>query len=151
MSSPAATVSPPAAKPSEQSRARYPDEEGFVERDGVRVFYERYGDGQETVLLLPPWSIVHSRVWKLQIPYLARHFRVLTFDGRGNGRSDRPQGAARYRTEEFARDAIAVMDATGTESATVVGYSRGVPRALSVASAIEQNRVGSFCVGSSLP
>jgi pimeloyl-ACP methyl ester carboxylesterase/predicted glycosyltransferase len=132
MSALAAIVSPPAEK-REQSRARYPDEEGFIERDGVRVFYERYGDGQETVLLLPPWSIVHSRMWKLQVPYLARHFRVLTFDGRGNGRSDRPSGAERYRTEEFARDALAVMDATGTESATVVGYSRGVPRALTLA------------------
>ena len=60
----------------EQTRARYPDEEGYVERDGVRVFYEVYGDGEPTVLLLPTWSIIHSRHWKLQIPYLARHFRV---------------------------------------------------------------------------
>ena len=30
----------------EQSRARYPDRDGFVERDGVRVFYEVYGDGE---------------------------------------------------------------------------------------------------------
>ncbi len=50
----------------------------------------------ETLLLLPPWSIVHSRFWKLQVPYLARHFRVITFDGRGNGRSDRPDSAADY-------------------------------------------------------
>jgi pimeloyl-ACP methyl ester carboxylesterase len=33
---------------------------------------------------------MRSRHWKMQIPYLARHCRVLTFDGRGNGRSDRP-------------------------------------------------------------
>jgi pimeloyl-ACP methyl ester carboxylesterase len=108
MSSLTPTLGPAALDATEQSRARYPDEEGFIERNGVRVFYERYGDGQETVLLLPPWSIVHSRVWKLQIPYLAGLFRVLTFDGRGNGRSDRPSGAERYRTEEFARDALAV-------------------------------------------
>ena len=70
---------------SEQTRARYPDEEGYVERDGVRVFYEVYGSGEPTVLLLPTWSIIHSRQWKMQIPYLARHCRVVTFDGRGNG------------------------------------------------------------------
>ena len=81
----------------EQSRARYPDQEGYVERDGVRVFYEVYGDGEPTILLLPTWSIIHSRHWKAQIPYLARHFRVVTFDGRGNGRSDRPRGVARLR------------------------------------------------------
>jgi len=74
-------------------RARYPDQEGFVERDGVRIFYEVFGTGGPTVLLLPPWSIVHSRIWKAQIPYLARHCRVVTFDGRGNGRSSRPASA----------------------------------------------------------
>jgi hypothetical protein len=53
---------------SEQTRARYPDSEGYVERDGVRTFYEVYGSGEPTVLFLPTWSIVHSRVWKMQIP-----------------------------------------------------------------------------------
>ena len=80
------------ARPRAVAARRYPDAEGFVERDGVRVFWERYGEGEPTVLLLPTWSIVHSRFWKAQIPYLARHCRVLTFDGRGNGRSDRPAG-----------------------------------------------------------
>ena len=47
----------------------------------------------------------------MQIPYLARHCRVVTFDGRGNGRSDRP--VAGYEEQEFAADALAVMNATG--------------------------------------
>jgi pimeloyl-ACP methyl ester carboxylesterase/predicted glycosyltransferase len=109
----------------EQSRARYPDLEGFVERAGVRLFYEVYGDGPRTIVLLPTWSIVHSRSWKAQIPYLARHARVVTFDGRGNGRSDRPAGVAPYLEDEFARDTLAVMDATATERATLVGVSCG--------------------------
>jgi pimeloyl-ACP methyl ester carboxylesterase len=71
------------------------------------VFWERYGDGEPTVLLLPTWSIVHSRHWKMQIPYLARHCRVLTFDGRGNGRSDRPDGAEAYTARQFVADALA--------------------------------------------
>ena len=104
----------------EQTRARYPDAEGFVERDGVRVFWERYGDGEQTILLMPTWQIVHSRMWKAQIPYLARHFRVLTFDLRGNGRSDRPGDSAAYAKREFAEDAVAVLDAAGVERATVV-------------------------------
>ena len=53
-----------------QTRARYPDVEGHVKRAGVRVFYEVYGECEPTVLLLPTWSIVHSRHWKGQIPYL---------------------------------------------------------------------------------
>jgi pimeloyl-ACP methyl ester carboxylesterase/predicted glycosyltransferase len=109
----------------EQTRARYPDDEGYVERDGVRVFWERYGSGEPTVLLLPTWSIIHSRHWKAQIPYLARHARVLTFDGRGNGRSDRPSTEEAYAETECAADALAVMDAAGVERAVVVGLSAG--------------------------
>jgi pimeloyl-ACP methyl ester carboxylesterase len=65
------------------TRARYPDQTGYVERGGVRVFWERYGDGEPTVLFLPTWTIFPSRCWKAQIPYFARHYRVLTFDPRG--------------------------------------------------------------------
>ena len=89
----------------EQTRARYPDEEGYVERDGVRIFWERYGAGEPTVLLLPTWSIVHSRHWKVQIPYLARHCRVITFDGRGNGvRTARPSRGLPHRRVRRRRD-----------------------------------------------
>src|SRR6187431_1069719 len=106
----------------EQSRARYPDEEGFAERDGVRLFWERYGEGEPTILLPPTWEIVHSRFWKAQIPYLARHTRVVTFDPRGNGRSDRPDGFEAYDRREFAADALAVLDATGVDRAVVVSW-----------------------------
>ncbi len=122
---PASPIGPAGVASREQTRARYPDEEGYVDRAGVRIFWERFGDGDATVVLLPTWSIVHSRCWKLQVPYLARHLRVVTFDGRGNGRSDRPVGADAYSTEEFAADALAVMDATGTATASLVALSCG--------------------------
>ena len=44
MDRPMAVAVTPAAR--EQSRARYPDASGFVERDGVRIFYEAYGSGE---------------------------------------------------------------------------------------------------------
>ena len=122
-----------AAARREQTRARYPDESGYVERDSVRLFYEVYGTGEPTVLLLPTWSIVHSRHWKMQIPYLARHCRVVTFDGRGNGRSDRPDDPEAYAETEFAADALAVLDATATVSAVMVAFSLGAQRALLLA------------------
>jgi hypothetical protein len=61
-------------------RARYPDGDGLVARDGVGIRYERCGDGWPAILLLPAWSLVHSRRWKMQVPYLARHFTVVCFD-----------------------------------------------------------------------
>ena len=121
---------PPSSLTGEQTRARYPDETGYVERDGVRVFWERYGEGGPAILFLPTWSIVHSRAWKAQIPYFARRGRVLTFDGRGNGRSDRPTDPEAYAPSEFVADALAVMDASGTDRAWVVSLSMGAPRAV---------------------
>jgi pimeloyl-ACP methyl ester carboxylesterase/predicted glycosyltransferase len=103
-------------------RARYPDHEGFIEHGGVPIFWEIYGEGERTVLLIPPWQIVHSRVWKAQIAYLARHFRVVTFDPLGNGRSGRP--ATGYDHDRVADSALAVLDATGAERASLVTLSR---------------------------
>jgi pimeloyl-ACP methyl ester carboxylesterase len=106
-------------------RAREPDRCGYAVRSGVRLYYEVFGSGPTTILLMPPWAIVHSRTWKMQVPYLARHFRVVTYDARGNGRSDRPASPDDYADAELAADAVAVLDATGTETAFCVGLSRG--------------------------
>src|SRR5436305_7001600 len=114
-------------------RARTPDQEGSVERDGVTIAYEVFGSGETTILLLPTWSIIHSRFWKMQVPYLARHLRVVTFDGRGNGRSDRPLGPEAYAESEFVGDALSVMDATKTDRAILVCLSRGCLRGLMLA------------------
>jgi pimeloyl-ACP methyl ester carboxylesterase len=135
----------------EQTRARYPEASGYVERDGVRVFWERYGEGEPTVLLLPTWSIIHSRCWKLQIPYLARHCRVLTFDPRGNGRSDRPTEPDAYAETEFAADALAVLDETETASAVIVGFSAGAQRALLLAAEHPERVQAAVFVGPALP
>ena len=135
----------------EQTRARYPDEDGFVVRDGVRLYYEVYGEGEPTILLLPTWSIVHSRHWKMQIPYLARHARVIAFDGRGNGRSDRPPGAQSYREAEFAADALAALDATGTERAVLVGFSCGALWGSLLAADHPERVIGAVFIGPAVP
>ena len=71
----------------EQSRARYPDAEGYAPReDGTRIFYEVYGAGDRTIVFVPPWAIVHSRLWKAQIPYFARRSPLRRGSGRGSAR-----------------------------------------------------------------
>ncbi|HEY6875243.1 MAG TPA: alpha/beta fold hydrolase [Candidatus Dormibacteraeota bacterium] len=114
-------------------RAIEPAASGFATRADVRVHWEVYGAGERTVFFLPTWSIVHSRHWKLQIPYFARHCRVLVMDGRGNGRSDRPVDPAAYDDKEFVADAFAVMDATDTASGSLVALSAGARWALMMA------------------
>jgi pimeloyl-ACP methyl ester carboxylesterase len=122
-----------AAPPREQTRARYPDAEGFIERDGVRVSYEVYGDAPTTFLLFPTSPISHSRLWKAQIPYLSRHFRVITFDPRGNGKSDRPDAAEAYSYWEYMKDGRDILEATGTERAIFGGLCDGGGWALMLA------------------
>jgi pimeloyl-ACP methyl ester carboxylesterase/predicted glycosyltransferase len=117
----------------------------------VRVFWEAYGSGEPTIQLLPTWSVVHSRHWKMQIPYLSRHCRVVTFDGRGNGRSDRPREAAAYDEREFAADALAVMDATRTERAVIVGFSLGNQRGLLLAAEHPERITGAVFIGPNFP
>jgi pimeloyl-ACP methyl ester carboxylesterase/predicted glycosyltransferase len=135
----------------EATRARYPDGEGYVERDGERLFYEVYGEGEETVFLIPTWSLVHSRHWKMQIPYFARHFRVLSMDGLGNGHADRCRDPARYGPGEFARDCLAVMDASGTESAVMVSLSRGAQYLLELARLAPERVLGAAFIGPMFP
>jgi len=124
-------------------RAAHPNRDGYVTRDGVRLHWEVYGEGDRTVFLIPPWAIVHSRQWKLQIPYLARQCRVLVMDGRGNGLSDRPVDPAAYVEDELAADALAVMDATATQTAALVSLSAGARSSLILA-AEHADRVSSL-------
>jgi pimeloyl-ACP methyl ester carboxylesterase/predicted glycosyltransferase len=135
----------------EEHRAFVPLAEGFVERDGVRTHWERFGDDGPAVLFLPSWSIVHSRIWKLQLPYFAQRFRVLTFDPRGNGKSDRPQEAVAYDGRELVADALAVLDATGIESATLVGLSLGGQHALNLAAEHPERVDGVVFINAAVP
>jgi len=135
-------------------RARYPDAAGFVERGGVHIAYEAFGaehTAGPTVLLLPTWSIIHSRFWKAQVPYLARYYRVITFDGRGNGRSDRPLASQAYQTGEYVEDALAVMDAVSAPRCVLVSLSMGALWCLELAADHAERIAGAVFIAPSLP
>jgi pimeloyl-ACP methyl ester carboxylesterase len=132
-------------------RAREPDHEGVVERNGVRVGYAVFGEGEPTILLFTSWAIVHARQWKAQVPYLARRFRVIVVEGRGNGRADRPVTTEAYGDREYVDDAIAVLDATGVDRAMLVGVSMGGRHALQLAAWYPERAAGVVAVGTALP
>ncbi len=106
-------------------RAKLPESEGFAERNGNRIHYEVCGQGPQTMVFLPPWSIVHSRIYKAQIPYFSERFRCVAYDALGNGQSDRPDDTAAYSLNNCLADALAVMDATEAGEAILVGLSFG--------------------------
>jgi pimeloyl-ACP methyl ester carboxylesterase len=132
-------------------KARYADSDGTVARDGVEIRYERYGEGSPTILLLPTWSLVHSRHWKMQIPYLARHFTVVSFDGRGSGGSGRPADASAYSDSAFASDALAVMDAAGVDRAVLVSVSCGALWALRLCAEHPDRVLGAVFIAPTAP
>ena len=132
-------------------RAAQPVSADHVQRDGVRLGYEVFGGGEPTILLLPTWTIIHSRFWKMQVPYLSRHYRVITYDGPGNGRSDRVTDPARYTADSYAADAAAVLDACEVDRAVVAGLSLGAQYATRLASLHPERVLGLVLIGPSLP
>ncbi len=133
------------------ARAATPDAQGVVDRDGVAIHWERYGTGSPAIVFAPTWSIVDSRCWKQQVPEFARRHQVITFDPRGNGRSDRPTEPMAYFEQEFASDMLAVMDAVGVQRAVIVALSLGAQRSLIVAGERPERVHGLVLVGPSLP
>jgi pimeloyl-ACP methyl ester carboxylesterase len=151
MTSPADAGVAPGRLHDDGGRAVRPDRSDVaMAPDGVRLGFDVYGAGEPTLVLMPSAPIIHSRQWKAQVPYLSRHYRVVTYDGRGNGRSDRPTDPASYHDDRFVDDVETVMDATGTDRAVLVGLcGDGVWRAIRLAVAKPDRVLGivAFAVG----
>ncbi len=125
-------------------RAIQPTNADLLELDGFRIGYETFGDPtRPALLLLPTWQIVHSRIWKMQVPFLACYFHVITVDFAGNGLGERTTDPAAYEYERIARQAIGVLNHLGIECASVVAFSRGCDYAILMA-ATEPDRVESL-------
>ncbi|MEX1073257.1 MAG: alpha/beta fold hydrolase, partial [Chloroflexota bacterium] len=88
-----------------------PEASGFADVTGVQIAWQSFGQGESAVLVVPTWNFVDSRVSAHLVPDLSRSFRVVTFDPRGAGRSDRPKTG--YRFDDHLADAVAVLQAAG--------------------------------------
>lgn len=107
-------------------RAVEPYAVGSVALHGFQVGYEAFGDpAAPAVLLLPCWQIIHSRHWKQQVAYLARHRHVIAIDSAGNGRGERTCDPAAFAYDRIVEQAVALLDHLGVERAAVMGLSRG--------------------------
>jgi pimeloyl-ACP methyl ester carboxylesterase len=93
----------------------------FVETNGIHLHYEVYGDG-ETLVLISPFA-APAMAWFFQVRAFRRHYRVVTFDNRGIGKSSKPAGP--YTTKMMADDTIGMMDHLGIAQANILGYSMG--------------------------
>lgn len=114
-------------------RALEPRVSAFVDHDGVRAHYEVYGEGEPTVFLLMPDTIVQSRAWKGQVPFLARSCQVVVIDPRGNGRSDVPRTPQQMSLQSMIDDAWAVLDTLDVERVVLAGLCTGAAQAVIMA------------------
>jgi pimeloyl-ACP methyl ester carboxylesterase len=108
-----------------------PDASGFADVAGVQIGWESFGQGESVVLVVPTWNFVDSRVSARLVPDLSRSFRVVTYDPRGAGRSDRPPTG--YRLEDHLADAVAVMQVAGVARASLIAASAGTETAAAFA------------------
>src|SRR4051812_9884163 len=91
--------------------------------DGARIHYEAFGRRHAPVVLMIQGLGADKHGWDMQRFMLARRYRVVAFDNRGAGRSDKPFGA--YSIEQMADDAASVLDHADVAAAHVVGASMG--------------------------
>lgn len=117
-----------------------------VGANGIDIYYEEHGEG-EPLLLIMGWG-GNAASWLPQVPGLAERFRVITFDNRGVGRTDAPDGP--YSVRNMARDAAGLLDTLGIEKAHVMGISMG--GMIAQALAIEHpERVDALVLGCTSP
>lgn len=96
----------------------------FFDAGGVRIRYVDRGAGAPVVLIHGfTANIERSWIDTGVLPDLARDYRVIAFDLRGHGKSDKPHDARAY--DGLAADVIALLDHLGIERAHLVGYSLG--------------------------
>jgi pimeloyl-ACP methyl ester carboxylesterase len=92
-----------------------------IQSNGLNLYYEANGEGQPLVFIHGLGS--STRDWEFQVSEFSNLYEVITFDLRGHGRSDKPEGP--YRVPMFAADLAALLQALGHDSAHIVGLSLG--------------------------
>jgi pimeloyl-ACP methyl ester carboxylesterase len=92
-----------------------------LQSNGITIAYESHGEGHPLLLICG----VGYGGWAFRklAPLLSDRYRVITFDNRGVGGSDKPEGP--YSTPQMAQDAIGLLEGLGISSAYVLGHSLG--------------------------
>lgn len=92
-----------------------------IQSNGINLYYEIHGEGQPLLFIHGLGS--SARDWEFQVTEFSKSYKVVTFDLRGHGQSDKPKGT--YSMSMFAADTVGLLTALGIESPHVVGLSLG--------------------------
>ena len=113
--------------------------------NGINIYYEMQGAGEPLLLIMGLGA--NATAWEAQIPAFSREYRVIAFDNRGTGRSDKP--TEMYSVRQMADDAVLLLDELGIPTAHVFGMSMGgmIAQELTLQ---HPNRVKSLVLGSTM-
>ena len=129
-----------------------PEETGRVDAspaDAVRLHIEDSGGSGRPVVLIHGWPL-SAEAWQPQVSVLqAAGYRVVTYDRRGFGRSDKP--ASGYSYDVLADDLQRVMDQCGLQDATLVGFSMGGGEVARYIARCGQSRLRSVVFAAAVP
>ncbi len=89
--------------------------------NGINISYKIEGEGEPLVMIMGIAST--KRAWLFQTPVFKKYFRVITFDNRGCGESDKSSEA--YSIRDMADDTAGLMDSLGIDKAHILGASMG--------------------------
>lgn len=100
----------------------------YVQANGLKMYYEEYGSGPPLILL--HGGTATSSMWRPQLSLFAQHFRVITPDSRGHGKTNNPTNEFSYRL--LADDTVGFIEALGLAKPLICGYSDGGQIALEI-------------------
>ncbi len=118
-----------AAKPTTPTTANvyplvYPLQEGFVDANGVMIYYKILGRGEPLMIVHGGPGASHDYFLPYLLP-LARHHKLIFIDERGSGRSQKLDDASGYTIENMVEDVEAVRQALGLGKISLLGHSYG--------------------------
>jgi pimeloyl-ACP methyl ester carboxylesterase len=90
--------------------------------NGININYKVRGE-EEHLILISGYGTDQTAGWLFQTPAFKKHYRVITFDNRGAGKTDKPSGA--YSIKMMADDTVGLMDYLGIEESHILGISMG--------------------------
>lgn len=97
----------------------------FATNSGIRIYYESIGDGPPVVMVHGLWDDLRCWYEAGYVDALRPDYRLILFDARGHGASDKPHDPAEYGVANLCGDVGAVLDAAGIDHAVFWGYSLG--------------------------
>lgn len=114
----------------------YADSKTAISKDGVPISYSVYGEGDTTLVFIHGWNC-NSSVWKNQIPYFSKEYRVVTLDLGGYGISGKQRTV--YSMEAFGQDVAAVIQRIRAPKVILIGHSMGGAVIIETAKIIPDN------------